>query len=285
MYVAQYRPTPVRMVTRDEDGVAGNNTGDVTVTVLDATGTTVATGIAANDGGNGTGAHAYIPPTAVTNTLGSYTVRFTYVLTGVTYRTETPYIVYGQHLFEIADLRAHLPELADQGDYPAANIRAARDAATERLERAAQVALSTRATTVNLDGTNSSTIVLPNTEVTTVTGVDIDGDTQDLTNLVVYPDGRLTWDDGTIWTKGDANITIDYEHGFETTPDVWKRAAILLAVEYLVPSALPQRAMSQSTDLGEFRISIANPDAGRWTGIPEVDAIISEHGRRRPVVA
>lgn len=286
MYVAQYRPTPVRMVTRDEDGVGGNNTGDVTVTVLDAAGTTVATGIAANDGGNGTGAHAYIPGTSITNTLGTYTIRFSYVLTGVTYRTEVPYTVYGQHLFEIADLRAYAPELASAGDYPAGEIRSARDAATDRLERAAQVAFSTRATTVTLDGTGTHHLLLPHTAVTAITGVEIDGeDVADLTNLSVYPDGRLIWTDGTIWTAGSENIVIDLEHGYDTVPEPVKRAAMLLALEYLVPSALPPRAMSQSTDLGEFRISIANPDAGRYTGIPEVDAVVAEFGMRRPVIA
>jgi hypothetical protein len=55
-------------------------------------------------------------------------------------------------------------------------------------------------------------------------------------------------------------------------------------VEALVPSALPSRALSQTTDLGEIRISVANPEAGRPTGDPEIDAVILQFGRRRPTI-
>lgn len=284
MYVAQYRPAAVSIVCRDEDGVAAAPTGSVAVTVLHPDGSTHTTGSAT--AGEGTGVYAYTPGTGVTNTLGDWTVRFVYTISGVQYRTDVPYTVYGRHLFEIADLRAYAPELRSDGDYPAAEIRSARDAATDRLERAAQVAFSSRSTTVTLDGTGTHGLLLPHTQVTAINAIEIDGDqVADLTYLSIYPDGRLIWTDGTVWTYGSENITIDLDHGYETVPEPVKRAAMLLAVEYLVPSALPPRAMSQSTDLGEFRISIANPDAGRYTGIPEVDAVVAEFGMRRPVIA
>lgn len=286
MYAAQYRPLPVLMTTRDEDGVAANNTGDVTVQVLDEYGTVVASGTAPNAAGNGTGEHTYTPPTSVTNALGTYTVRFTYVLSGTTYRVEVPYVVYGAHLFEISELRETAPELASAGDYPAREIRRARDAATEYLERAAGVAFSARSRTFTVDGTGTSTILLPVGQVNAVNSVYVD-DVQitDLDGLVVYPDGRLSWDDNGYWAAGRSNVTVDVDYGYEAVPAPVRRAAMILAVEYLVPSALPPRAMSQSTDLGEFRISIANPDAGRWTGIPDVDAVIQQFGLHRPVVA
>ena len=285
MYVAQYRPLTVRMVTRNEDGTAGNNTGDVTVTVLDASGATVASGTAPNDGGNGTGAHAYTPPTSVTNTLGAYTVRFIYVLDGVTYRREVPYEVTGGHLFEIDELRSFDPAIADANSYTAAEIRDARDKATDRLERAAQVAFSTRSKTVTLSGDGTPRLILPDSLVQSVLTVEVDGDAV-VDGFEVLPQGVLIRTDGGGWSAASPqNVLVEYEHGYEVCPAPASRAAMMLAIEYLVPSALPARAMSQSTDLGEFRVSIANVDAGRSTGIPEVDAVIAEFGRRRPSVA
>lgn len=283
MYVAQYRPTAASVTCRDEDGIAATPTGSVAVTVLNPDGTTLTTGTAT--AGDGLGVYTYTPSTAVTDVLGAWTIRFVYTISGVQYRTDVPYTVYGGHLFEIADLRAYVPELASSADYPASEIRSARDAATDRIERAAQVAFSTRAVTVVLDGTGTTGLLLPYTQISSVNAVEIDGDpVADLTDLSVYPDGRLIWADGTVWSQGLENVVIDLEHGYETIPEPVKRATMLLAMEYLVPSALPARAMSQSTDLGEFRISLANVDAGRYTGIPEVDAVVAEFGMRRPVI-
>ena len=43
------------------------------------------------------------------------------------------------------------------------------------------------------------------------------------------------------------------------------------------------RATVEAPDVGFFRVSVAGPD--RPTGIPEVDAVITDFGRRRPRVA
>lgn len=286
MYAAQHRPLAVTIICRDEDGVAAAPTGSVAVTVLNADGSTAATGTAT--AGAATGEYTYtrsaLVAAGVTASLGTYTVRFTYTLAGVQYRTEVPYIVTGGHLFEIADLRAVDAAIGDANVYTPAEIRDARDKATERLEQAADVAFSTRSRTVTLTGDNTPRLILPDIRVQSVIAVEMDGEAI-VDGFEVLEHGVLVLTDGGVWDGTPNNIVVEYEYGYAVTPEPVKRAAMTLAIEYLVPSALPARAMSQSTDLGEFRVSIANVDAGRYTGIPEVDAVIKTFGRQRPAVA
>lgn len=282
MYVAQYRPAAVTITCRDEDGVAAAPTGSVAVTVLYPDGSTLVTGTAT--AGSGTGVYTYTPNTAVTNILGAWAVRFVYTIAGVQYRVEVPYTVTGGHLFEIADLRSADAAIGDANLYSAAEIRDARDKATERLEQAADVAFSTRSRTVTLTGDATPRLILPDTRIQSVVSVDVDGEAV-TDGFEVLEHGVLVLTDGSVWDATPNNIVVEYEHGYAVTPEPVKRAAMTLAIEYLVPSALPARAISQSTDLGEFRVSIANVDAGRYTGIPEVDAVIKTFGRQRPAVA
>lgn len=294
MLVALNRPADLRIEVRDFDGNLASPSGSVTVSVEDASGSLVASGAATS---SSTGIYAYALPIAVTGNLGVYEATATYVLAGVsssiTYGVET----VGANLFEVNELREFESALSASADYSAAKIRAARDDATERLEQAAQVAFSPRRIRRRLSGDGTTRLMLPDVKVTEVHSVSVYGDdtgtdlVDDAFDATEVADVEVDGDAGVLvmtsgrWPKGHLNVLVDYTHGYAAVPGPIRRAAMLLAVEALVPSALPPRATAQATDLGDFRISLANPDAGRDTGIPEVDAAIAAWGCRRPRIA
>jgi hypothetical protein len=311
MLVALNRPAHLHITVRDYDGELVTASTTVTVSVTDVDGEVVATGTAAPSihGHHVDGWYDYTLPSAVTGTLGKYDATATWTISGetssVTYGLET----VGEYLFDVADLRA-FDAAVTANDYDADKIREARDWATDRLERAAQVAFATRRTVETRSGDDTTRLMMEHTRITRVnsvtvygedTGVDLVDDEFDAGQLadaeidadagvLVRASGYWQGDTnhvlvGTVWPRGHNNIVVDYEHGYEQVPGPVKNAAMMLAIEYLVKSALPARATAQATDLGDFRISLANVDAGRDTGIPEVDAVIHTYGARRPRIA
>jgi hypothetical protein len=285
---ARNRAGTVTFTVRNEDGAAAAPTGSVTVTVLDISGTSIATGTAA--AGVGTGVFTYALPSAVRTSLGVYTVRFTYTLSGVAETVDVPVEMVAALMFDVAEIRDRYPDVSNTTRYTSE--------ATERMEEAAQVAFATRCTVQTLSGDDTTRLLLPHVMVSainsvtiyteTTVGADTVDDAFDATELAdVEIDGEagvLKRVDGDVWPAGHQNIVVDYEHGYEAPPEPVRRAAMKLALEALVPSALPSRAMSQTTDLGEVRYMMAHPEAGRPTGDPEVDAAIYQFGRRRPAV-
>lgn len=278
-YIATGRPASLRLTVRDEDGVAGDATGSVTVVIADDSGTTVQT-TTATDVGDG----EYKLPlsSTVRNALGVYSAVWSYTVSGSSATVATIFEIVGDVLFDVADLRAYDTALEDDERYTAEMIRDARDAATERIENAAQVAFVQRARRVTLSGNGFTRLLLPDAEVTTLEEVWLDLVQEDETEIDLKTEGIAIHP--IAWTSGVNNVELRYVHGYKATPEPVRRAAMALAIEYLITSSMPARATAQSTDLGEFRITVANVDAGRDTGIPEVDAVIARFGRRRPVL-
>lgn len=292
MLVAKGRPAALTIEVRDFDGVLSAPTGNVAVVVKDVDETTVGSGNAA--AGTETGVYTYALPSAVTGNLGEYQATVTYTLSGSTVTRVVGIDVVGDYLFELHELRDRDRNLRNEQNYPAEALRQAREIATQELETAAMVSFSTRARKVTLSGDGTKELMLPDARVTSVvsvtlydedTGVDDDEDIlgDELTDIEVRTDaGVLVRTDGAVFPWGSNNVEIEYLHGYETAPAKIREAALILAVESLVASGLPARATSQSTDLGEFRISVANEDLNRPTGIPAVDAAIQKYGYRRP---
>ncbi len=294
--VARNRAGTLTFTVRNEDGTGTAATGSVAVTVRDLTGASIATGTAT--AGTGTGVYTYALPLDVRANLGTYEVTFAYTLTGIAESVTVPVEVVSALLFDVAELRESYPELSDTARYTSAEIRRARDEAIARLEQAAQVSFSTRRTFQTISGDDTTRLLLPHVEVSgvvsvtiydeTIPGADQVEDAFNATELLDVeidgPAGVLKRTDGDVWPRGHRNVVVEYEHGYEFAPEPVRRAAMKLAVEALVPSALPSRALSQTTDLGEIRISVANPEAGRPTGDPEIDAVILQFGRRRPTI-
>lgn len=283
MLFAVNRPATVQVVIRDEDGTPVAPDAAPAVTVTDVDGAVVDSGTAS--AGATDGVYSFVVGSGVTDTLGVYQVAFTYAVDGAAGVVAVPVEVVSALLFDVAELRAAYPDVADPDRFTAAAIREARDEATERFETAAGVRFSTRWSRATVYGDNTTRLILPDCDVTEVLSVVVDGvalTAGEVSALAVDPSGVIIR--SSYWPLGVRNITVEYLHGYVSPPPPVKRCAMRLAVDALVISALPSRATVQSTDLGEIRYSLANPEAGRPTGDPEVDAVISMFGRNRPRV-
>lgn len=249
------------------------------LTVLDGSGATAYTGTPAAALGL---LSAYVPA-ADLDLLDTYSCSWSGTVAGATLEWPSTIEIAGGYLFEIADLRASDPALADTVKYPGAACRAARTAAEERFEGAARVAFVPRGRRVTLRGDGSYRLELPDNACRRVVSVSIDGTALDagaLAELELREWGAL--DRPSLWPAG-SSIAVYYEHGEDAPPAPVREAAMLLAREYLVRSAISSRAVVEQTDVGAFRLSVAGRD--RPTGIPDVDAVIEAFGRRRPRIA
>jgi hypothetical protein len=186
------------------------------------------------------------------------------------------------HYFTIEELRAEYPELSNETKYTDAKLAADRDYAEARFERAAKVAFVPRPASETLIGNGTKTLLLSATvEVGPVTDVSIDGTAlsdERFAAIVVRKYGALERAD--LWPDG-AEIVVDYVHGYNEPPEPVKGAVMMLAAEKALPSTVPARATVLSTDVGSYRLSIA--DKTGKTGIPEVDAVIAQFGEDKPV--
>lgn len=279
------QPGTLTFTVEDEDGVAAVPTGAVTIQIRDSAGTALLSpaGTATDETG---GVFTYIVGDAITANLGSYSVEWTFTLDTVA-RTVTTFLeIVGGFLFTISAFRLRYPQV-DAATYTGAMVRAARVAAEERFETLARVAFVPRAKIATLSGDGTTTIILPDGEIRSISSASIDGTaltSTELAALAINPAGIIKRTDSQYWTEGRENIVIAYECGFDFAPEPVSRSTMILAYDALIPSALSPRAMSQSTDLGEIRFSMANVDLNRPTGIPEVDATIQTFGRSRPAV-
>ena len=273
------RPGTIQVKIYDEDGVAADP-ASVSVVVRDGSGTQVATGSATES--ITTGLWTYTVGNSVTDDLDEYEATWTYTLDAATHTQTTKFEVCGGHTFEIAELRAADSTLADTTDYPADKIKQARVDAEQRFERGAKVAFVHRARRVELISDGRPRLVLPDCEVAEIIAIEVDGEAKDETDADLYVHGPEGVIEHPTWWSAGSIVSLYYIHGIENTPEPVSRAIKTLAIEYLVPSALPARATSQSTDRGEFRINLAGKDG--TTGIPEVDSVMMEFGRRRPAI-
>lgn len=282
MRVAKSTAASLTIDVRNEDGELSTPTGNVAVDVKNAAGASVQSGNAVVSAT--TGIYTFALGSAVTGTLGEYTATASWTLAGVAQSRTLAINVVKDHLFEIHELRAYDPSFTDAVRYTAEDIRKARENASQRLEQAADVKFTTQRTRVTLSGDGTPRLLIPDVMVSSIISMTIDGTALDVSTVKAQPHGLLTRA-GDIWPATEPNnITVVYEHGYDSTPLDVRRGAMALAREYLVPSATPARATSQSTDLGEFRISVANLELGRPTGIPEVDTVIALYGQKRPSV-
>lgn len=250
--------------------------GNGTAAVVDSAGVAVA-GSPFTATNAATGVYQVSIPSTIT-ALDVYTV--TWSLPDSTTRT-TDFEMVGSFLFAQAELRASDPVLADETLYPDALIVNAREATEQRFEAAAEVSFTDRGARELLDGTGRDSLMCAHTYVRGVIAAKIGGTAlsgPQLADLAVYPTGRIVNPSG--WTEGNRNVELLIEHGYQTVPEPVRRAGVLFARSLLLRSALEQsdRATAVFTDLGGYRLTLAGRDGP--TGLPEVDAVLSQFGRR-----
>jgi hypothetical protein len=272
----------LEVATPDEAGTLFTPTTPLGVSIKNGAGTSVLAPATAASIASGI---SYDAAYTVLAALDTYTCTWTGMKALVAKEWTSIVELCGGYLFEISEMRAFDAAFANVTTFSDAKMRAARTAAEQRLEMACRVAFVPRARRLALVGNGTSSLALPDNAVRSVKALTVDGTAftaGELAALDVREWGRVSRTDGLTFEYGKP-ISIFYEHG-EDYPDApVVQAAMLLAREYLVRSALSSRATVEATDVGFFRVSVAGPD--RPTGLPEVDAVIADFGRRRPRVA
>jgi hypothetical protein len=258
-------------------------------------------------GGNGTavvtdsaGAAAPGSPyTAVRVSTGTYEVTLSATLTVLdvydvdwtlpdTTHRSTQFELVRTFLFAVADLQALDSVLANETDFPIPTLVNARENAEQRFEEVADVSFTTRGARLRLDGNGrynrngDGFIGTGLQELQRVISCSVDGTAltgPQLAELVVYRHGTIIWP-ATRWVLGAGNISMLVEHGYSTVPEPVRRAGLLYARTVLIRSAMEQsdRATAVFTELGGYRLTLAGRDGP--TGLPDVDAILAQFGRR-----
>ena len=261
------------------DGVATNPTPDeATVTITRDDGTTVAVDAAATEAGTGAVSYTLTPTDTALLDLLTFEWRAMFGSLEQTY-TETVEVV-GGFLFMVAQARASTP-LNDTGKFSTQQIIDARTLVETALEDACGVAFVPRYRREAANGDGWRHMVLSMPRVTAVRSVSRDGValTPDELSAVV-PSGTGTIYTANGWARGFGNYDIAYEHGWAQPPPRVSQAALRWARHILAgTSQIDERYTSVSNDAGTF--SLATPGLrGSITGLPEVDATISEYSLR-----
>lgn len=201
--------------------------------------------------------------------------------------------VVGALLFALSEARAFDRDaLADDTRYTDLAILEARDQIAEAFEDICDVSFGTRATREVHDGPGGSELWLERMMCDTVSAAAIrEHGTQtwtaltsdELADLLLYPNGKLVRESLGSWTVGRRNVRVDYSHGYQGVPLEIKRAALMVLRDQAPGSNIGMRALSETNDLGTFRLAVPGEN-GRWFGIPAVDEALSRYRRKVPAV-
>lgn len=289
--------------------------GLVTVDIATSAGVPVATARAT--GGSGVAART-VPLTPVeTAQLDTLTLTWHTVIGVVPTDFMTTAEVVGAVLFTVAAARSFdKGQLSSATLYPEAAIEEARGRIADAFAHICGVEFVPRLRRVTLDGGGDGAwhdawragdewrryswgtgggraLELPDVEVTALRSVATraaggatwtEYTASELAGVVALPDGVLYRESGG-WPPGRQNVRVAYECGFTQPPADIRRAALILAVNQLVPRDIGDRALSISSEVGTFRLSTAGERAWTWFGFPNVDAVLQQYARlRMPVI-
>lgn len=171
------------------------------------------------------------------------------------------------------ELRGRYSDLADRARWPDAELEENRQLVEESLERAARVAFEPRSATQTLSGHGHAYLRAMWPRLRRVLTAEVDG---------VALDPGATRVDGCYlvlaagWPEGVANVRVTYEHGYDEPPRRLRRAALILAKNWLIRGPIDDRA-TQVLGVEGGVINLATPGVfGSVFGLPEVDAVIAD---------
>lgn len=281
------------VATLDDDEASVTVDTSPAVEVFDGAGASVYTGTPTP----ATGSMSISVPYGELPELDVYRCVWTGLVGATAYSWVTFFELVGGHYFSVADLRAFDDSLS-AAKYPVADVKVARRAAERRFELAARRSFVLRGARHTAIGNGTTRLLVPDSAVSRLIAATRDGTAltaEQVESILVLSWGAFDWppvewsqfDFSTyaystdVWTA-DKVCTVHYEHGESSPPEPVAQAVMMLAREYLVRKSLSSRATVEATEVGFFRLSVAGRD--RPTGIPEVDEVIREFGRRRPKV-
>lgn len=252
--------------------------GDVTVTITNAAGETVVDAATTSHGAADSGQYSYA--LAGQTDLDYLTVVWSGTFGGLD-RSQTDYVeVVGGFLYTLAELRASDSSLRDTDKFPSSLLAASRITTMDEIDSVCRgwsfVPRYARAT---VSGLGDDNLLLPHLHVTRIRSVTVDGTAftdDEVADIKVTETGQLLRGSG-VFTKGERNIVVAYEHGLEVTPpDVGRVAKVLNRYRLNQPyGGISDRATQfVSADNGTFRLDTGAVDK---TGIPDVDAVLARY--------
>jgi hypothetical protein len=262
----------VTLEVRDGDGALVDPSGDsMTARILNGAGAEhVASASCVRES---TGVYSLSVTGAQAKPFDDYVVEWSGTVSGNAVKFRTAYSIVAGHLATVYDVRQYEPDLTE-ARYPAALVRERVDLATERMLAPCMYPLARAGVRATLKGTGATGLALRHVGVSDVYSVKVDGST--------LSDYEFT-EEGILWTPQGfdrgAKVEVHYAAGYAQVPEPVRHAACMLTVDFLIRSAVPLRATSQSTDVGAFRFTVAGRDG--FTGLPEVDEVIREFGKPR----
>lgn len=270
------------------DGEPAAPAGTVTVGVTKADGTAV---VAPGTATTGTGSSPRTYALAAQTALNLLTVTWTDA--GDSSAHTQLVEVVGGYWFSRAQAILHDSNLADGAKYPPERISAVRAEVEAEFEDVTNVAWVPRFRRVQLAGSGSCDLVLPDVMIRTLRSVRAYAsdlatydtfDADDLTGTVAKAWGVLHRSAG--WSR-DVVYVVEYEHGADQPPPDLRDAAITRLRHRLNMhrSGIPDRATSQTTESGQT-YSLATPGLrGFITGIPDVDMVLTRRTFMRDGIA
>ncbi len=263
-----------------------------TVTVTDAAGVVIVDAATATI--SGTKAKYTLSP-ALTADVAVLTATWTLSVGGVAAQVfETKHQVVGALLFSVAAARAFdSAALADSTKYPDAMLIEGRDRISESFEQVCGVPFGLAYGREVLDGNATDELWLAGARIQRVRSIKVrTAGTQiwtpltsdELADLLVDRNGRMMREVLGVFAYGRRNVAIEYEHGWQPIPDEVSRAALWLLRSQLVGSDLPANALSQSSELGTFSLSVPGV-RGSYYGLPQVDEVVKRYSQRLPAFA
>jgi len=222
--------------------------------------------------------------------------------------------VVGDHLFTLAQARAFNPRsqvaapLASAGSYPDDMVLDARNRIGDDFELICGTSFFPRYRRVTLDGSRtvpyvnalnrpdpkianiawSMALELPVHHVTRLLSVTVSGvayDAPTLAGVVAYETGQLVKASLSPWEAGVQNIVVEAVYGYDRTPGMITRAALLLLVSQLAGTDISPRALTLADETGTMTLATAGM-RGSYYGLPEVDSVLHRFaGDRIPGVA
>lgn len=265
-------PAVLSVIWKDQSGEPVAATGAVHVVVVDANGSTVVASSVAT-AGDDTGSYTYPFPAATNTQLAFLTATWTDT-TGAARTTRIE--VVGGFWFTTAE--AMLAEPSIKISDP---IFATRREVEDEAEKIIGWAFVPRYARVTLDGQGDGELIVPNLYLRTVRSVKVTASngtpytftTPELNELLFPTDAVILRPAGKGFNQGRANVTIEYEHGWDRPPQDLQRAAIT-RLRYRLNAkntGILDRATSYTDPNGQtVRIAAAEPNL---TGMPDVDAV------------
>jgi hypothetical protein len=268
----------LRLELRDKTGALVNADSLPTVTVYDSAGVAVAAGVGGVSNIS-TGLYELAVLPALTATMDIYEIRWAATISGAAMTFRTYFDVVGGFIVSEGDVRAFDPDLTVANGYTSEKVASAREWAEERFERLCRRAFRPRGRREILSGSGLDVLTVDALDVYRVVAGSINAGSGavalsggEITDLLYEGSGVLRRRSLGVWSFGYQNVSLLYEYGSSYPPEEARDAVLRLLRSRLVRSAVPERALSLSTNEGTYRISTAGRDGP--TGLPEVDAAI-----------